>query len=334
MFINSSAMSIQGLPCGLFLKSDLDILSVYDALKSAYTFEENISRAFTVDLPLYYISDGGNMALPEVRSVSFGDGTDTERMAADLIYQLYIGPETDEHSRSPIKDSFSPQLTLEDEDTGETIQTLFPALSMEGEKLLFQNAGLFLNDPGHMDASLACLYYTFASVFQNLREIQFVFDENAYLVTRENAGQFLGCKVTVYFPDEDLIMLTEYTRVVSAGSAMRAETPAEILMELFSSGAGSGYHIFPAGLKEDFLLSLKIAGEYAILDFKADFYRYLDCLTESEQRSVVYSLINTLCMGIGRARAVQFCVDGEYAGIAGENLNLFAPLLPDMGIMD
>ncbi len=339
--INGDPVSVNGVPCGVFEKKDAGVQEIYDAYKEEYVADKN---TYALDAPLYFLDTDGQYALCEVHSLALGAGS-VEQRAADILQQLSIGPE-DVSLHSPVRRFFS-VLSAADaagtEDTADVTETEETApveeegisvqysedrhtLSLRHAEALF-SAGL----EDDLEACLACIYYSMTALLPDISMLECTYGETTYYMDAAQARTYLGNRITIYLPDKDLSKLEAVSRVVRENISLDWTTYIEEIMRGPIESDTGLVSIFSKAFSSEDLLSLEVTESYVTVNFSSKFRIYLESIPSKRQNMLVYSIVNTFC-NIDAVQAVQFLIEGEHVGKVSETLNLFAPLLPNIGL--
>ncbi len=119
---------------------------------------------------------------------------------------------------------------------------------------------------------------------------------------------------TVYFPLADGMGLRAVTRPI----AQRLRTqPRALIRELMKSPSSAMLGpALPAGITDADVLGLQIEGDTALLNLSQGFASTCRDMTETEERNMIYAIVNTLTEIDGVTR-VRFYIDGQEGSLAG-----------------
>ena len=90
--------------------------------------------------------------------------------------------------------------------------------------------------------------------------------------------------------------------------------------------------VFPTEIGLSDFISLDIQDSCAILNLSIDFLNSLEGLSSERQMVLIYSIVNTIC-GMGVVNTVQILFKGVRVEGVGEGINLFSPLMPNLGLV-
>lgn len=155
---------------------------------------------------------------------------------------------------------------------------------------------------------------------------------NTGVVTRELLRSRIGTAVDLYYAAEDHAGLKRVTRVLST----MVEHYPRMLLSMLMEGPGSAdgaVSAFPDGVTVDDISGFMMRGNVMQVNLSANFYRLCQALDATEERRLVYSMVNTLCCLDG-VEAVQFFVEGEQADVLCDSIYIRVPLMPDAGMAE
>ena len=330
ILINGKAMLLSGSPCGLFEKSEGNISNLY----TAYLEKFSSGNSSTVNLALYFLDPTREYMLPEVRTISLNSSS-TKVLAVEVLRQLSLGAGYNVNLISPVERYF----TLADPDSGNTTDTLTGQdasleISYENNTLFINNAGiLFPEVTQNIEPNLACVFYSIANLLPEVTLMKFSFGEVTRYMDLERAKTCLGEEITIYLPNESFSALQSVSRVVNESYALNWNTyMEEITRGPIATDPESLVAAFPTEIGLSDFISLDIQGSCAILTLSADFLNSLEGLSSERQMILIYSIVNTIC-GMGVVNTVQILIQGIRVKGEGEGINLFSPLMPNLGLI-
>lgn len=151
------------------------------------------------------------------------------------------------------------------------------------------------------------------------------------LIRRRDFEGRIGSVVTLYLVDDEGSLRT-VERAVSMRSAL---SPRRLLTELIEYGSArdsAPRFPLPESVGPEDLLGVSVSGGIARVNLSGGFYRSCQVLSAREERSLVYSMVNTLCQLEG-VRGVRFYVEGLAADTLAGGIYLKSVLLPNPGIV-
>lgn len=141
----------------------------------------------------------------------------------------------------------------------------------------------------------------------------------------------IGSTATLYLVDDEGT-LQSVQRAVSTRSAL---SPRGLLTELIEYGSArdsAPRFPLPESVGAEDLLGVQTTGGISRVNLSGNFYRSCQVLSAREERSLVYSMVNTLCQLEG-VRGVRFYVEGLAADTLAGGIYLKSVLLPNPGIV-
>lgn len=313
IFLNDEPVYVAGKPCGLFGKTDLDMTAFYDSYMAKIA-----EPVWSILVALYFLDDSCDYMVPEARTLSF----EGDNYMEEILYQLSLGPANKSHLTSPLRSNYA--FTYQGEagriGTGgilyiDSVQALFPNKSNIS-----------------MRQHMACLYYSFHGIMQDLKGMEFSRGLEKTYVTFSIAQLYLGEEILVYFPGKDLRHLEGVYHIVRAGRAQVLTTYVEELAGGPSlSESASVLPCFPEDMGSEGFKSIEMRGNTALVDFSAEMLYSLEGLQEDELYLFLYSVVNTLCE-TDSVSAVQFSFEGEIVDELGR-FSLAMPLYPNIGLV-
>ena len=283
---------------------------------------------------LYFPTSDGKWLVPELRNISAESGD----FITALIDALKAGPQLQSCSIPSIPEG------VELLDTIPSIQTL-----ATGERMLDLNFSStlanYLAFSGLNVWELAgSLSLTMCSFLPDLDAVRIMVNGDPItmcevgdnlltfpegLIHRRDFSDRIGSAVTLYLADE-AGALHPVQQAVSTRSAL---SPGSLLTELIRHGSDDASARFPLpeGVFPEDLLGVQTSGGIVRVNLSGNFYRCCQGLSAREERSLVYSMVNTLCRLEG-IRGVRFYVEGRPADTLAGSIYLKSVLLPNPGI--
>ena len=112
-----------------------------------------------------------------------------------------------------------------------------------------------------------------------------------------------------------------------------ALSPRSLLKGLIECADGSALRFpIPDGIQPFDILGVFVSDGVARVNLSGTFYRCCQILNAREERSLVYSMVNTLCQLEG-IQGVRFYVEGRAAETLAGGIYLKSVLLPNPGIV-
>lgn len=267
---------------------------------------ENESVGIVLDTPLYFLDEGGEYLLPEVRQVTYSDNN----YLATLISELVKGP----RNSFVYQASVAKDLVLSDTEPvweyAEDGTTLW---------LDFDTSPMIEVDTYK---SYLALVYTLTSFFPNLDRVYFsVAGETVDLngegydfsdgMTREEAMGHLAGGIDLYFRQMGESLLVKVNRMVNEDQVWSASGRLyELMKGPKYSESQTAVGVFPAGITEDDILGTSISQTTLVVNLSENFKRQCHSLTATQEMLLVFSMVNTLT-GMNGVNSVQFLVEGE-----------------------
>lgn len=285
---------------------------------------------------LYFPTADGDWLVPELRQVVFN----TDDFAGTLIEALKAGPVDETCAVASIPagaELMDPKPRAQTLSTGEHVLT-FNFSSTISNYLAF--SGLEIWELAGSLALTACSFLPEIDAIRILVEdepiracqigdIELRFDDG--LIRRSDFSNRIGSVATLYLASEDGTLLP-VKRAVSTHSAL---SPRSLLNELFHyTGREPGQLSFPIpeNVYAEDILGIQVVGQIARVNLSSNFYRCCQPLDNQRERSLIYSIVNTLC-AMDSIRAVRFYVEGLAADTLAGSIYLKSPLMPNPGIV-
>ena len=132
-----------------------------------------------------------------------------------------------------------------------------------------------------------------------------------------------ACAATVYLPGED--GLTPSPRFLPAAECSR---PLALLEQVFSGEA-----TVPRNLRaEEDILGLSVEEGEVRVNLAPSFRQKCSALSPSQERALVYAMVNTLC-GLRDVRQARFYLDGQAAEVFVSEISFLSPLMYNEGLV-
>lgn len=315
VFFNGTILGIGDKPCGPITKTDIDIESLYNEYEFRYPKAtenaESSSGIVTLETPLYFLNNTGEYTLCEVRSISY----DTSDFIKTILHELSQGP----------KYNYSLSRYFSREDNWFSgFETKY---DYELKELIIKfKHSPFMNRGIPSDAELSALFYTIAGFIPNINQI--ILDVESFgmiYLTRGNTAGCLGQNIKVYPPNARFNRLNPVSITIECENAHLISRRFEALIAYYSEN-----EILDIS-QEDFIYT-KIDGSVCTINMRKAFYNKLLAFSDEKISSVLQSFINTIAED-SRVKTALFLSDGEKIMEFGNNLNLYYPLLPNVGLI-
>lgn len=339
VLINSRQESICGLPLGTLTHEETSIATVWSGLQAESDFFTGSSAtgiSLERDAVLYFPSANGQWLLPEAREISFAD----DAYADTLLAELMKGPTGGEAYSSFISNGaniLNEESKIVVNDSGERILVLSLSGIVRDYLLLqdisdWQFAGAitltmtsFIPEIDGIQLLINGESYSKMNIKGNFREIK------DGILRHSDFDMYTGSTCLLYFSDNEGYM----SAVQRTMSSERAFSPYALLIQLISGPSAADtdvYRTMPAGITANDLLGVAVVDDIAIVNMSANFYRLCQALNEEEERTVVYSIVNTLSQ-IPGINAVSIKIEGESIETLAGNIYLLSELMPNPGII-
>lgn len=336
------------LPMGAFLATTAqDIGAAYEQLLSRRVDSGSDAslKPLTSNVTLYFPVSGMDGVVSEVRSVSFSDQVFSNMVVA-ILRELAQGPtgEIDSPALPLLGDLLTADPVLvNSESTGGSVIELEFAYNLDD---MLEAYGLTRAQ------SMASLCYTLCTFFPNVsgirvsindtpvsqlqleedQDVSISFAENVLLRTDFSTLLYDYC--TLYFADTDGQHLREVRRPVPYTQRM---SPRTLLIELargpkaYDSVDGLTA-VMPAGAIQDTdILGLALSEGTMLVNFAPSFENVGAGMDETQERLLVYAMVNTLCAGTKADSVCFFRGGAQFDGFSGKIYwrGLFYPLPAD-----
>ncbi len=339
VLIGSRQESMFDLPMGVATSSegDLTVLAAqYQAEKERFLDAEEATAELSRTVALYFPSINGQWVLPELRRVAFADAD----YAAHLLDELIAG--------STSGGAYASFLS-----SGVGVMTTQPQIyvSSGGERVLDVYLTGALRDyfilqgisEWQMAAAITLTMTTFipkldavsiyidgaAMTKLNVRGNIHTFSDG--LLRRNLFSAYVGGIAPIYFSDGQGGLV----KVERAMSARRAQSAYSLVLQLISGPSSSeagASAVMPLGVTADDLLGVSIEDGVAVVNLSANFYRLCQALNVTGERTLVYSIVNTLCE-MPDVSAVTILIEGARVDTLANEIYLKTNLIPNPGMV-
>lgn len=336
MLINGENESLLGLPMGADTAGETDMSSEW-ALVSSEEERMSDSEASTERIVVaYYPSRDGSFVAPVAKTVEIT----ADDFVTPVVKALTEQPEDCPALRAAFPQSVRSSLRqweiVENESGRRTLHLAFDSnliasLEREGLSAWQLYASLTYTLTGFVP-NIAGLVVRIGDGQLNRVERdgrQVVFPDGE--MSRSLYPDAVGRQVKIYLTCTEGGLI-ELTRVMDQKSAT---SPRALLNELFDGPASweeKAARVFPDGVSIDDILGIRVLDSTAFVNLSANMYRCCQGLTAQQERSLIYSIVNTLT-GLERVAAVQFQLEGETVDTLVSDLFLRGPLLRNPGII-
>ena len=324
--VNGRAVSVYGLPAGAVGGADAD-----GGLWIRPREDEN-ARVFR-NAVVYCPSEDGLYVVPETRRVEF----EADAIPACLLNELMKTPDSEGLLPGiPLSEG-----AIEREPTIETTEDLQRIASFYFTMDLYNALEASAEEREQFLAALALTFADFIRDFDGMRvyiagypvtEVPLRNGETLRfsdgVIRRSDFSARVGDLVTLYFADDSGRLLPE-----PRAAACADKDSLRLLTDMLMEGPRAAGHAsaLPEGLTDADLLGATVRDHVALLNFSPALIRLSEALDETAERTLVYSLVNTLC-GLDRVRAVRIYVDGETVDTLSGGTCLRGVLLPNPGL--
>lgn len=325
IFVNGIQTGYEQQPVGVFQKPKGTLQEEITKIEQRARMEKP-----SMDVMLYFLDRTEQFLVPEARSFQFETNVPEEMISA-VVQAIIRGPENT-YQHMPVVDKTIAELlgteivTLED---GQTIV-----------RLNFNKAPVAITQQfrdGERIAALA-LAKTIIGFMPGINGIEIYVNGNAQaepvIYTQSMSDELLGNDILLYFPNSTYTLFMSVERMVTQGTA---GYPEEILAELMRGPAGlDDKDVSPAflsGISMEDVNDVYLAGDMAVVDFKATISKKLEGIDRKDESMMIYSIVNTLT-NIENIKRVQFLLDGKRVeSLGGGIINIIDPLLKNPGII-
>ena len=283
---------------------------------------------------LYFPTASGDWLVPELREISAQSGG----FIMALIDALKAGPKEEACAIPSIPEGVE---LLDGEPSVQTLSSGERALDLNFSSTLVNYLAFSGLDVWELAGSLSLTMCSFLPELDAVRIMvngdpitMCEIDGNLLrfrggLMHRRDFSGRIGSTATLYLVNEHGA-LEPVQRAVSTRSAL---SPRSLLTELIRFGSDGALR-FPApeGVSPEDILGVQATGGIARVNLSGNFYRCCQGLSAREERSLVYSMVNTLCQLVG-IRGVRFYVEGRAADTLAGGIYLKSVLMPNPGIV-
>ena len=337
VLIGNQSESFCQLPFGLQTEVIGNITASYAQLQTERDhYLSDGASGISRKAALYFPTEGGSWLVPEIRQITFTG----ESLAKTLVDALKAGPLENNCGISAIPEG------AELLDANPDIRTL-----STGELILVLNFSSTLAnylafsglEVWELVGSIALTMCSFLPEVDAVRVMvndepiniceagDIILNFPNGLIRRRDFTSWIGTTATLYLANEDGA-LSPVDRAVSMRSAL---SPRSLLTELFYASEASEDGLrFPAppNVSPEDVLGIQMNGATLRLNLSGNFYRQCQMLDSRQERSLVYSIVNTLCQ-LSAVRSVRFYIEGLAADTLAGGIYLKSALMPNPGII-
>lgn len=334
LMIGNRSEAISSLPVGTLTRPLEGITPTYAQYSAERDyFLESETGTITRTATLYFPTKVGEWFVPELREITF----DSRDYASALIRALRAGPLESDSAISAIPES-----------TDLLVENPAVTVNASGERVIELNfSGALRNYLAFSDIDewelVGSVVLTLSSFIPELDAVRICIDnspvmqcsigDNARyfedgLIHRSDFDSFIGSVITLHIPMHDGTL----EAVDRAASMTRSQSPLSLLYSLFDDilAPEANGTAFPADVYYDDILGVSLEDGIASVNLSANFYRQCQSLNESEERSVIYSIVNTLCE-LDDVKGVRFYIEGLSAETLSGGIYLRGTLMPNPG---
>jgi len=337
ILVNTRQESICSLPAGVLLYNDNSTAATWAQYQadSAGFFDSNMP--IERNAALYFPSSNGQWLLTEVRSIAFKSDNYAEELLLALINGATGG--------SAYVDFLS---------GGSSILAEAPALSVDstGQRVLDISLSNTVRDymilQGINEWQLAgAVTLTMCSFIPELDAVRLSIggsvidrlnirgqyhDFDGGLMHRNDFSMYPASICTLYFAG-DSGKLAPVKRAISSERCSSAYTLLTQLVSGPSSADGVAASVMPAGMTASDILGVTVQSGTAIVNFTDNFYRLCQMMNETEERLLIYSIVNTLC-DLPGISSVKILIEGDRIETLSGTIYLIDELLPNPGFIE
>lgn len=339
VLIGSRQESVFGLPIGVTTSSEDDVTVLwaqYQAEEERFLDTDETMTPLARTVALYFPSLNGQWVLPELRQVKF----ESTGYAAQLLTELIAGAASGGTYSNFLSGGVSvlaegPRLFVSS--AGERVLDVYLTgalrdyLILQGISEWQMAAAITLTMTTflpHLDA--VTIYINETAITQlNVRGNMRAYPDG--LLRRDDFSSYIGGVALIYLSDGAGGLIP----VERAMSARRAQSAYSLILQLISGPSSSDPNaraVMPVGMSADDILGVAIVNGVAKVNFSANFYRLCQTLDVEEERTLVYSIVNTLCE-LADVDAVALFIEGERVETLANEIYLKSDLLPNPGLV-
>lgn len=337
ILIGGKAENAIVLPSGTFSRTNLTLTALRaqqeadDVRFDADPESAQIER----DVTLYFGGWQDNRLLPEVRRVVI----DTYEIADVLIEALRQGPRNG--SARPVLPSGAQLVYDQDSEMLEDDGRRILGLSFTGglfEQLRRENLSawqLFGSLTLTLCRSIPELDGLVISVggqtVTEFTEGAATYSVPGGIMTPDMFDELIGRVAKLYFADADGGLCVA-ERLLDRQGAVSPRVLLEqlILGPYVFDGNANAQPVIPEGVTGPDILGIRVEDNTALINLSSNFYRVCQGLSATEERNLVYAIVNTLCE-LENVERVRFYIAGEVVDTLGGTIHIAGALLPNPG---
>lgn len=316
-FFNGEALSIGGMPCGALTAATGSASVIYGEYAARLSAEET---EYEVDAAIYFLAADGVHIIPEPRVLSFsGTAVSAEDYVKRVIYEMAAGPDVKYYLSSPINAEV-------DCDNIEIRYLEDGRMYIHTDEQLFSDKA---DTQEEQISAISALYKTVKTFVPALKGLYVVSGDVRGYSDYTRAEGLMGAKIKLLFPSAAENELVREERIVSAD---KAASPGNYLFELMKGPEKRGTaNVFPNGVDEADILDVYMCGSVAVVNVSQNFIDEAGALDAETETLLYYSIVNTLTQ-TDNVSSVQFLVEGKQLLETGGEIDIYLPLLPNMGL--
>lgn len=335
VLINGRHESVLQLPCGIMCEIEEDATAAWAQVQSESERYFSASKgSLTRNALIYLPSADGSRLVPEMREITFTSQDQIHVLLSELCAQpesLRCAVPVFSSEESPLVED--PVLTV----TGSGERILEINLRSDAVNAsrsagvnLWQIYGCVTMSVCSFIPEIDAVHISIdgAAVSQAVRDGEtIVFDGE--LMRRRDFSGLTGSAAQLYIANENGDLILRET-VLSQGAAL---SPRALLSAIFSADTAAalgGACPVPSQVDATDILGVRIEDRIATVNLSSRFYSACQDLTETRERTVVYSIVNTLC-GLDGIDGVRFLFEGESVETLTEHIYMRTTLLPNPG---
>lgn len=336
VLIGDLSESFCQLPLGVQTEPVISVAAAYAQLQAERERQSELnSEPLERSALMYYPTTSGRWFIPELRTIH----ADADGFVTALIEALKEGPQRESCAVSSIPEGvelLDDHPTIRTTDRGERIldlnfsSTLVNYMAFSGLEIWELAGSLSLTMCSFLPELDAVRIMVNSDPITICETDERILSFPDGLIRRRDFSGKIGSAATLYLVNDE----AKLEPVQSAVSMRSALSPRSLLTELMRhSGSGNTSPCFPIpdGVYPEDLLGVQTFGGVARVNLSAAFYRNCQVLGTLDERSVVYSMVNTLCHLDG-IRGVRFYVEGRAAETLAGSIYLKSVLMPNPGI--
>ena len=329
LLVHNRAIEIQEMPLGVIVQPFQSVTPTYAQMAAELDYflrsgTGSISRYASI----YYPTVDGRYFLPEIREIAFED----DDYASAILRAMRAGSNDHEIVSNPIPESvelLTESPIVQNTPNGEHVLKLSfsPTFSnyltfsgLDEWELLGAITLSILSFMPNIDAIEAVVDgQPIDHCMHNDLEIDF----NEGIIRMEDFVPYTSSSVTIYSPlAEGKLSSMEYS--ISDDRENSPYGRMELLLHVI-------HQTFLSTIDSEDLLGISVNNQTACINLSSNFYRACQNLSDAQEFSLVYSMVNSLCE-LESISEVQIMVEGRTPESLGGEMYLKGTLLPNPGI--